>query len=136
MFNRKTWAALAGVGWIGCAAAPSAGGGNPAQDAAATAEIGASAEVAGDVPAAAETVADAAKPEVAETAAETAAEVVAEASAPDVAKPNTTGEYKDPGDFAPDFVKVVDSTGASVAKADLQGHWTVMWFYPLAMTSG
>lgn len=64
------------------------------------------------------------------------------ASAPDAAKdvikakPNTTGLYKEPGQFPPDFVQVKNSDGTVVSKADLLGHWTVMWFYPAALTSG
>ena len=50
--------------------------------------------------------------------------------------PNTSGEYKKPGNFAPDFLKVVNSTGKAVSKSELPGHWTVIWFYPAAMTSG
>lgn len=50
--------------------------------------------------------------------------------------PNTSGEYKKPGNFAPDFLKVVDSSGKAVSKSELLGHWTVIWFYPAAMTSG
>jgi len=58
--------------------------------------------------------------------------------AADVAKPKpaTTGTLKDTGDFAPEFSKVVASTGNPVSKADLLGHWTVLWFYPVAQTSG
>ncbi len=75
----------------------------------------------------------------AETAAETAgAADTAEVAAVDVAKPKpaTTGTQKEPGNFAPDFTKVVASTGQPVSKADLLGHWTVLWFYPAAQTSG
>jgi hypothetical protein len=31
---------------------------------------------------------------------------------------------------------VLDNTGAAVDVASLQGHWTVVWFYPAAQTAG
>lgn len=34
------------------------------------------------------------------------------------------------------FAQVVDSAGAQVTADALQGHWTVLWFYPAAQTSG
>ena len=34
------------------------------------------------------------------------------------------------------FTKVVDSTGAKMTPDALQGHWTVLWFYPAASTAG
>ena len=36
----------------------------------------------------------------------------------------------------PAFAHVVDSSGAAVSDQDLLGHYTVLWFYPAAGTSG
>ncbi len=34
------------------------------------------------------------------------------------------------------LTEVRDHTGAPVAKDALRGHWSVLWFYPKAQTSG
>jgi hypothetical protein len=36
----------------------------------------------------------------------------------------------------PSFTQVVESTGNPVTSAALLGHWTVLWFYPAAQTTG
>lgn len=61
-----------------------------------------------------------------------AAELGAEVAAP----VQTTGAQVSPALPAPSFSQVVDSAGAPVAASDLQGHWTVLWFYPAASTIG
>lgn len=61
---------------------------------------------------------------------------VADSSA-DAAKPlpNTNGLQVPPLPL-PEFTQVVDSTGQSVSKDELLGHYTVLWFYPAASTGG
>jgi hypothetical protein len=49
--------------------------------------------------------------------------------------PNTKGLQPDPLAL-PAFAHVVDSSGAAVSDQDLLGHYTVLWFYPAAGTSG
>jgi peroxiredoxin Q/BCP len=39
------------------------------------------------------------------------------------------------GGPAPDFT-LPDQNGEPVSLADLQGHWTVLWWFPKAFTSG
>ena len=34
------------------------------------------------------------------------------------------------------FAEVRDHTGAAVSQGALLGHWSVLWFYPKAQTSG
>ncbi len=58
-------------------------------------------------------------------------------AAPDVKQPvKTVGALVNPPLDAPLFTKVVDSTAAKVTPDALQGHWTVLWFYPAASTAG
>ena len=70
--------------------------------------------------------------------ADAPSDAAAEVAVADVAKPkpNTTGQYKEDGLWPPDFTQAKNSDGTAVSKADLVGHWTVMWFYPAALTSG
>ena len=36
----------------------------------------------------------------------------------------------------PELIAVVDSTGSAVTQDDFLGHWTTVWFYPFANTTG
>lgn len=76
---------------------------------------------------------------VADTAAdsEPAETQPADAQLADAAKPlpNTNG-LQVPPLALPEFTQVVDSTGQSVSKDELLGHYTVLWFYPAASTGG
>ena len=59
--------------------------------------------------------------------------------APDAVKPwpkGLHGKKPDTPVALPAFSQVVDSSGASVSPDALKGHWSVLWFYPLAGTSG
>jgi hypothetical protein len=82
--------------------------------------------------------ADAGEAEVA--AAEPTDGAAADAEAADItSKPWPKGLYGKKPDAPvslPAFTEVVDSTGASVSPDDLKGHWSVLWFYPMASTGG
>lgn len=54
----------------------------------------------------------------------------------DVPPPSFHGQAPSEPTPIPAFTQVADSTGTAVGPADLIGHWTVMWFYPAAGTSG
>lgn len=130
------------VALAACTASGGGGGSGGSSTAADTQAVDAAADTgsSGDTAARAETAAD---NDVAAEVADAAAEVAADTAAAEVAtadvvkpKPFTNGTLKEPGDFAPEFSKVVASDGQAVSKADLMGHWTVLWFYPAAQTSG
>ena len=123
---RSTAIILSGVILVACAAPASLANG-PGQ----TADAASADADSGDAAAADElAVADSAPPDVA-------------APAPDVVgagpKPWPKGLHgkKAAAPVAlPALTQVVASTGASVMPDDLKGHWSVLWFYPLAGTSG
>ena len=134
------------LGLLACSNASSAGGGGTfvAKDAANAGDVAADDVAADDVattPDAAQgedTVADAAADAAVEVAA---ADVTAEDVAVDVAQDvkksvKTIGAQVNPPLAAPTFTQVVDTTGAKVTPDALQGHWTVLWFYPAASTAG
>jgi hypothetical protein len=52
--------------------------------------------------------------------------------------PGLVGEASPNNDFITEalLADVVDETGASVSLDQVLGHWTVLWFYPKANTSG
>jgi hypothetical protein len=59
--------------------------------------------------------------------------------APDADKPwpkGLHGKKPDAPVALPAFSQVVDSSGAGVSPDDLKGHWSVLWFYPMASTGG
>ena len=127
--QKRAWTGLlalaALLGHVACGSTTS-GGGNGAvvsHDAATSGDI-ASADAADD--AAADDVAvEDIQPDVAIDAA------------PDVTQPvKTVGALVNPPLDAPLFTTVVDSTAAKVTPDALQGHWTVLWFYPAASTAG
>ena len=60
---------------------------------------------------------------------------MADASAADAGLPVTFGLQPAPLPL-PAFAKVVDSEAAAVTADALLGHYTVVWFYPAAQTSG
>jgi hypothetical protein len=47
-----------------------------------------------------------------------------------------TGQEPAEAKTLPSVEGVVDSTNTTVLADQLLGHWTVMWFYPMASTSG
>lgn len=51
-------------------------------------------------------------------------------------KPSISGLYVDPPLAPPVFSKVIADNNVPVTSADLQGHYTVLWFYPAAGTIG
>ena len=73
--------------------------------------------------------------------------ILADSGAPDVPAPQDTS---DPGGLPagltgqappsaqsfPSLAGVVDTTGAPAVEDQLKNHWSVLWFYPLASTSG
>lgn len=72
---------------------------------------------------------------------------LADAGAPDVPTPqdasappdvplNLTGQDPPTPQALPSLAGVVDSTGSPVLEDQLKDHWSVLWFYPLASTSG
>ena len=113
------------LGHVACGSTTSSGGSGAvvSNDAATSGDI-ASADAAED--AAVDVAAD-----------DVAVEDVQLDAAPDVKQPvKTVGALVNPPLDAPLFTKVVDSTAAKVTPDALQGHWTVLWFYPAASTAG
>ena len=49
---------------------------------------------------------------------------------------NLVGQPPPQAKGLPSFSGVLDHTGAAVKPSDLTGHWTVMWFFPMAGTPG
>ena len=49
---------------------------------------------------------------------------------------NLVGQPPPQAKGLPSFSGVEDHTGAKVKPSDLLGHWTVMWFFPMAGTPG
>ena len=133
--NWTAWLAVVGFALhAGCGATAGTGGGGGV----ALKDAG-----AGDALVAIDTASDLAAADEAAgvDVAEDVAQDVAEDVAPDVAQdvqtvPNTNGEYLQPPLDAPAFTKVVDFQGAKVTPDALQGHYTVLWFYPAASTAG
>lgn len=91
---------------------------------------------AADAPAADSAPADVAASDAEPGDAQPADLQTADASA-DAAKPlpATKGLQLEPLAL-PEFSQVVDSSGQPVSKAQLLGHYTVLWFYPAASTGG
>ena len=127
------------LGHVACGSTTAAGGGNTAiaKDAITANDI------AETLDAAADAALDTAPPDAAADIAQT--DAVAEDAAPDAALDvaqdvktavKTVGGLVLPPLAPPTFTKVVDSTGVTVTPDALQGHWTVLWFYPAASTAG
>lgn len=49
---------------------------------------------------------------------------------------NLTGQDPPSAQALPSLAGVVDTTGAPALEDQLKNHWSVLWFYPLASTSG
>jgi hypothetical protein len=73
--------------------------------------------------------------------------VLADSGAPDVPAPQDTsdpgglpegltGQAPPSAESLPSLAGVVDTTGAPAVEDQLKNHWSVLWFYPLASTSG
>ena len=122
----KGWRAVAALlSQAACAAATGSGAAWTLADVASTLDQAAGAADQGADPAV-----DVAAQDVA--AQDVGADVGADLAAP----VQTSGAQTKPALAAATFSQVVDSTGAQVAPSDLQGHWTVLWFYPAASTIG
>lgn len=135
---RLATAAALAVAALACGTTTSGGGGGGVVKADTTQQDAAQGDVAAaDVPEADVPVADDVAVEDSAPVVDTAA---TEDAAPDVAqdtKPlKLNGALVNPPLDPPTFTKVVDSTGAKVSPDALQGHWTVLWFYPAASTAG
>ena len=145
----RNWAGMGAcvalLGLIACGSNAGGDGGGTfvAKDAANAGDLTAASDGSGaDVASAPDAAADAAL-EIAQAdvpAAEVAEDVAADIAvdvAPDVKQPvKTVGGLVNPPLAPPTFLKVVDSTAAKVTPDALQGHWTVLWFYPAASTAG
>ena len=79
--------------------------------------------------------------------AETTDAASADAGAPEIPQPEDTtiaeglpdgltGQEPPNAQGMPSLAGVVDSTGAPVLEDQLKDHWSVLWFYPMASTSG
>lgn len=84
-----------------------------------------------DVPAAAETtdasLADAGAPELPRSE---------ETTIPEGLPDGLTGQEPPSAQGMPSLAGVLDSTGAPALEDQLKDHWSVLWFYPMASTSG
>ncbi len=80
-------------------------------------------------------------------AAETTDAALADAGAPELPQPEETtspeglpdgltGQEPPSAQGMPSLAGVVDSTGAPALEDQLKDHWSVLWFYPMASTSG
>ena len=56
--------------------------------------------------------------------------------APETLPEGLTGQAPPEAKPMPSLAGVVDSTGAPALEDQLLNHWSVLWFYPLASTSG
>lgn len=134
--HKRIWtgtiALVALLGLIACGSTVSSGGGGTvAKDTVNGADVALAADAEADVAAD-----DIAADDVA--ADDVAAEDVAQDIAPDIKQPvKTHGALVNPPlEPIAALTKVVDSTGAKMTPDALQGHWTVLWFYPAASTAG
>ena len=56
--------------------------------------------------------------------------------APEGLPEGLTGQAPPSPEGLPSLAGVVDTTGTPVLADQLKDHWSVLWFYPLASTSG
>lgn len=129
---------------LGCAAQSSGGSGGGPVTAADTATSGAEVTSTADTAVAA-VDANTGAQDAAAADAESADGGPADTGTPDVAAVDTAvADAKLPKTWGlqvtpvpvPTFTQVVDSAGQPVSQDDLMGHYTVVWFYPAAQTSG